>query len=185
MYELFKKINSLKRTPRIGWLESGGSLSKTEDVAQHSFEVSSITLILADLTNKEIDTEKALKMAIIHDWAEAVTGDFSQEMTREIGDIAKIEIERSVMENTLLKEIQNSEIYLDIWNEYNESKTGESKLVHLADKISILIEAKELSKRGIHTEKLEKIWNTVREEVEKYTQEFPNIKELIGNLEKL
>lgn len=168
----------------MGWLESGTSLSETEDVAQHSFEVSTITLILADLTNKKINTEKALKMSIIHDWAEAVTGDFSKEMTEELGRQTKREIEKSIMKNILLKEMQNKKEYLDIWEEYDENETRESRLVHLADRISILIEAKELSKKGLHTEKLEDIWNTVRKEVDEYIQEFPNAKEILKDLEK-
>ncbi len=89
MYELLKRINKLKKTPRMGWLESDIDISEAEDVAQHSFETASITLVLSELLENEIDRGRALKMAIIHDWAESITGDFSRDMSSQLGEDIK------------------------------------------------------------------------------------------------
>ncbi len=167
----------------MGWLESGAAPSEAEDVAQHSFETTAITMILSDSIDGKIDIERALKMSVLHDWAEAVIGDFSKEVTEQIGKEVKRNIEENVIENIIVKDIPNREEYLNLWKEYSDSKTKESKLVHLADKFSILIEAKYLFQRGIQSKKIKEIWETVKEDIEKYQEEFPIVKKLLEEIE--
>lgn len=168
----------------MGWLESGIRSGEAEDVAQHSFETSAITLLLADSLPEDIDKERALRMAVIHDWAEAVTGDISREISEQMGLEIRERIEEEVLKNLLPEEIPNREEYLDIWREYTQRKTQESKIVYLADKLSILFEARKLFREGENSEKLWEIWSTTKEEVESYTEEFPFLKNLLQKLEK-
>lgn len=183
MIELLKKLNELKQTPRIGWLEAGIKLSEAEDVAQHTFETSAITLLLIESIGENISKEKALRMAIIHDWAESVTGDFSKEVTEQIGSKIKLDIEESAMEYLLAEDIHSRQNYIDLWQEYCKGETKESKLVHTADRISILIEASKLFRRGKNSEKLSEIWKSSKKEVLEYAKEFPQITALIKELE--
>ncbi len=67
----FSKIRKLKEIERSGWVVSG--VKKPESVADHSFGVALLVMLLGK--NKNIDLEKALKMALIHDLGEAITGD--------------------------------------------------------------------------------------------------------------
>lgn len=182
LLELLKKINELKRTPRMGWLESGIEQSEAEDVAQHSFEVSTITLLLADSIDEEVDTCRALRMAIIHDWAEAITGDFSLDVSKGLGVGVKENIEETVIDTLLLKEIDDGEKYLKAWQEYSDLETKESRLVRVADRLSILVEASGLFQEGERSEKLEEIWQTTRKELEDYTEEFPALENLLREL---
>lgn len=179
-----EKINALKRTPRLGWLESGIHPSEAEDVAQHSFETSTITLLLADSLEEGVDSERALRMAIIHDWPEAVTGDLSREVSEEIGPEVKEKIEEKAMEDLLEKGVLDRKGHLEIWREYSERKTKESRLVHAADRLSVLVEASELFRRGERSEKLKEIWKTVREELNAFVEEFPVLEDLLPRLDE-
>lgn len=184
LYEFLKKINNLKRTPRMGWLESGISSSEAEDVAQHSFETATITLLLAGSLESEVDNERALKMAIVHDWAESITGDLSKGVSDQIGSEVKGQIEEEVMENLLTDEVPDREEYLGIWREYNELRSREAKLVRVADKLSILFEASELFRRGERSEKLRKIWETTMDELEPFEDSFPVLEDFVRELEE-
>lgn len=184
MYELLKRINYLKKIPRMGWLESGINGSEAEDVAQHSFETAAISLILADLLEEEIDSEKVLRMAVVHDWAESITGDFSKDMSLQIGEGVKNRIEEKAMENLLSSDVIRGGDYLRIWKEYSEGKSRESKIVFLADRLSILIEASRLLDEGKRSRKLGEIWEAVRKEISPYIEEVPELEELLKKLDR-
>lgn len=182
--EFLERINALKRTPRMGWLEGGINPSEVEDVAQHSFETVTITLLLADSLDEGIDVERALKMAVIHDWPEAITGDFSREISEQIGVEFKENIEEKVMENLLESDISGREDYLEIWKEYSEMKTKEARIVRMADLLSILFEADGLFRRGERSEKLREIRETSREELDPFIEDFPILGDLLEGLDK-
>lgn len=181
--EFLEKINLLKRISRMGWLEAGLNPSEAEDVAQHTFITSVITLLLSDSLERDINIERALKISIIHDWAETIIGDFSARVTSLIGKEVKEDIEEKAMEEFLLDKIDNGRNYLKLLKEYSENKTPESQLVHAADRISILVEANYLFKRGENSEKLKKIWRSVRGELETYVDVFPILENLLEDLE--
>ena len=63
-------INNLKNTTRHVWNDSG----RQESVAEHSWCVAVMALLVAD-EFPGIDIEKVLKMCLIHDFGEAITGD--------------------------------------------------------------------------------------------------------------
>lgn len=166
----------------MGWLECGVSPVEAEDVAQHSFETAAITMLLADhLKEEEIDQERALQLAIIHDWAEALTGDISREVSSQIGQEVKEGMAHRAIED-LVRDLPGEERYLKLWEEYSEGLTKESKLVLAADQLSVLVEATRLFERGEQSKELDKLWNEVREGVEKYVEEFPIIRELLDEL---
>ena len=68
----------LKSVPRTGWLDRGVEPLRVESVADHSFGVALLAWACALQRRAEgaaIDPERVLKLAIIHDLAEAETGD--------------------------------------------------------------------------------------------------------------
>ncbi len=184
MYDFLEKINILKRTPRMGWVESGIDPSEAEDVAQHSFETSTITLVLSYSTEQEIDKERAIQMAVLHDWAESVTGDLSKERSEAIGEEAKMEMEESVMEKSLLGDLSFEGSFLELWREYTEGETLEARLVFVADRLSILMEGSYLFRQGEKSEKLKEIWREVRSELDSYTEEFSVLVDLLEDLDE-
>jgi putative hydrolases of HD superfamily len=68
----------LKSVPRSGWLDRGLDSLRVESVADHSFGVALLAWVCAlqrAAAGAAIDPERVLKLAIIHDLAEAETGD--------------------------------------------------------------------------------------------------------------
>jgi len=167
----------------MGWVESGIEPRESEDVAQHSFETSTITLLLSQkVDDGEVNVEKAMKMAILHDWSESVTGDFSKSQTESIGKSNKIKIEKEAMEKILPNGFFGSGSLLKIWEEYSEKKTKEAKIVFVSDRLSILLEAEYLFSQGKKNKKLKKIWEDVHSELTNFTNEFPFLTDLLESL---
>ena len=70
----------LKSLPRTGWLDRGLDALRVESVADHSFGVALLAWVCALQRQAEgaaIDSERVLKLALIHDLAEAETGDWT------------------------------------------------------------------------------------------------------------
>jgi putative hydrolases of HD superfamily len=70
----------LKSLPRTGWLARGLDALRVESVADHSFGVALLAWVCALQRQAEgaaIDPERVLKLALIHDLAEAETGDWT------------------------------------------------------------------------------------------------------------
>ncbi|MEM4348410.1 MAG: HD domain-containing protein [Candidatus Anstonellaceae archaeon] len=66
----------LKKLPRTGWLDFA---FPAESVADHSFGTALIALVLSKMENLDKSSEAdLLKLAILHDLAEAKTGDLSK-----------------------------------------------------------------------------------------------------------
>lgn len=169
----------------MGWLECGIPPKQAEDVAQHSFETTSITLLLAKRIQEEgmkINCDKAVKMAVIHDWGEAIIGDISEGISKRLGPI-KDDMERESFKE-LTKNLSDKKEYLDLWNEYLEEKSIEAKIVRAADLLSILIELTHHFEEGRRNEDLVELWQNVKNQLLEKADEFPPIKELLSELEK-
>lgn len=126
----------LKRIPRTGWVDSG--VVDPESVADHSYRTALTAMVLSDQYG--LDTCKVIRMALLHDLAEAETGDFTPMMKKS----NHLEIENKTMRRILagLDEPQRTQ-YWDIWLEYQAKETQEAILVHDADKLDMLLQAKE------------------------------------------
>ena len=78
-----------------------------------------------------------MKMALLHDIAECITGDITpHDMDRE----RKIEKERNAMKK-LAKEIGME--YYKIWEEFIEGESKEAKILQEIDKVEMIMQAKE------------------------------------------
>jgi len=135
--EFFYQIVNLKTTQRSGW-KSKLNLSDSESVAEHTYMMSVMAMVLSDIKN--LNTEKIIKMSLLHDWAESKIGDFMPgEVTNE---------EKSILEDKAMAEIlsilpdkiQND--YQNIWNDYSNNISLESKFVHQLDKLEMVLQAK-------------------------------------------
>jgi putative hydrolase of HD superfamily len=135
--EFFFQIAGLKKLPRSGWKIKVG-LNNSESVAEHSYMMSVMAMVLSDL--KSLNSEKVIKMSILHDWAESKIGDF---MPDEIGYEKKSELENYAMTEileSLPQTIQSD--YQNIWDEFLVRDTPESRLVHELDKLEMALQAK-------------------------------------------
>lgn len=71
-----RRAARLKTVPRTGWLDRGVPPAAVESVADHTFGVALLAWIAAQAAaDPALDPDRVLKLALLHDLAEAVTGD--------------------------------------------------------------------------------------------------------------
>lgn len=133
----FFQIANLKNTPRTGW-KAKLKISNSESVADHTYMMSVMAMVLSDMKN--MDTEKIIKMTVLHDWAESKIGDF---MPDEITIEEKHELEEKAM-SEILSELPDSlsQNYNTVWNDYITISSIESRFVHELDKLEMALQAK-------------------------------------------
>ena len=166
-------VGKLKKVKRTGWIAAG--VKRAESVAEHSFRTAFLTMILSKKSG--LDQSKLLKMAIVHDLAEALTGDLVMEKGKKKVRSRK---ERTKLDEEALKEIfaeiDNGQEYFTLWQEANERQTKEAKFLKQVDKLEMLIQALEYegeTKPG----KLDEFWENTEmhledKEFKKFFQEL-------------
>ncbi|CAE5958535.1 unnamed protein product [Arabidopsis arenosa] len=114
----------LKTTKRKGWINQG--INGPESIADHMYRMALMALIAGDLTG--VDRERCIKMAIVHDIAEAIVGDItpSDGVPKE---------EKSRREKAALKEMcevlgggLRAEEITELWLEYENNASLEAIL---------------------------------------------------------
>jgi putative hydrolase of HD superfamily len=65
----------LKQTARTGWVDRGLPAERVESVADHSFRVALLAWLASAGTT--LDCDRVLSLALVHDLAEAITGDIT------------------------------------------------------------------------------------------------------------
>ncbi|AMQ18354.1 HD domain-containing protein [Thermococcus peptonophilus] len=178
MLGLFVELGNLKKLKRTGWVLRG--VSNPESIADHSFRTALITLFLADELKRrgvEINPDKALRIALIHDIGEARITDIPQPALKYVD---KSEAERKAVED-LLKTSPLPEEYYQLWLEYEEGSTPEGRLVRFADKLEMLIQALEYESAGASG--LDEFWSTL-ESIRK-SEFYGYFKEIVDGLGEL
>lgn len=142
IFDFLHKIENLKSTLRYNKTTSG----RKESTAEHTWRLALITFIIADELKLNIDVNKAIKIALVHDLAEALTGDIDAILIAE-GKFSKDEKKRQEIEAIMnlqhtLPEVIGKEIS-DLWHEYNDCETKEAKFVKALDKIETLTQLAE------------------------------------------
>jgi putative hydrolases of HD superfamily len=139
----FQYAIRLKYVKRAGWI-SKVKVQNPESVADHTFSMCAISMVLSDILG--LDTQRVMKMVILHDLAESITGDYMP------GEISKKH--KRVKEKKAINFILNCtpsnvrQNYIKIWNEYLQNKTDVAKLVHRVDKLEMILQARQYAKEG-------------------------------------
>lgn len=172
MNELLEIIANLKTVPRKGWRDKLNILNP-ESVADHSFSVATIAMILSDML--QLDTSKVVKMSLLHDLAESITGDFTP---NDIDRKEKEVLERKTMKK-ILEKLPASLVssYENIWDELLSNKTPEANLVHEIDKLEMLLQSRIYQKEGYPKERFESFIKTAKKEIKN-----PVLKEISDKL---
>lgn len=119
-------------------------------MAAHSFGVSVTAMLLADeLVSKgiDIDVEQVLRMAILHDWAEARVGDLPRTATNYFGAEARKAAESAALAD-MVEALKSRAQYQDLHESYEERNSVESRLVKAADVIDLLVQVLALERAG-------------------------------------
>jgi putative hydrolase of HD superfamily len=127
-----------------------------------------MTLISFLVTDSTIDKNKLMKICLVHDLAESMVGDItphdgvSKEDKRKLEEVTLLAIYllrlntscrliylvknalRGIVDDLSCKEIGDE--ILQLWLEYEETRTYEAQLAHQLDKLEMIIQANEYEK---------------------------------------
>ena len=144
------ELERLKRLDRTGWVLRGFP-NGTESVAAHSFGVGVSAMLLADEVRAQgvaVDVEKVLRIALLHDWAEARVGDMPRTATLYFGSEVRKQAETAAFRDLTAPVDNERGLYASLYHEYEERNTLEARLVKAADVIDLLVEALALERAG-------------------------------------
>lgn len=133
-------VRLLKTQPRTGWVDRGIPLEKTESIADHMYRMSIIAMALP---NRQVNIDRCVKIALVHDIAESLVGDITP-----FGGVTKAEKHRRELDTIdyLVKIVSpyNSEFaeeMKELWLEYEEIRSPEAVYVKDIDKFEMIQQA--------------------------------------------
>ncbi|KAJ0763805.1 putative HD/PDEase domain, 5'-deoxynucleotidase YfbR/HDDC2 [Helianthus annuus] len=124
---------------RKGWVNQG--IKGSESIADHMYRMALMALVADDLPG--INRERCIKIALVHDIAEAIVGDITPS-----DGVPKVE--KSRLEQAALNEMcevlgggKRAEEIKELWREYEDNASLEANLVKDFDKIEMILQALE------------------------------------------
>jgi putative hydrolases of HD superfamily len=163
LLSFFESVVRLKSVKRAGWVLKAG-ISNPESVSDHTYSMCAIGMILSDMLG--LDTERVMKMIIIHDLAESIIGDY---MPGEITRKKKRIDERKAMTSILYQmPVAIRSNYKGIWEEYQLNKTQVAKFVHKLDKLEMAMQATQYINEGHCNKMLFQFLDSVRISLAKF-----------------
>lgn len=134
MKRLLEYSLKLKHLERTGWIQK--NIKNPETVASHSYQMALMALYLSKDYSNQYDFNKVIKMCICHDLAESCIGDITpQDVTYK----NKRQEEAKAMQN-IANGCCFDELY-DLYIEYEQKETNESKLANDLDKLDMYIQS--------------------------------------------
>ena len=158
MFEFYKEICKVKEIERKGWNENIKILKnqRIESVAEHSFSLLFLALNVMKLENLKLDENKVLKMSLYHDLCEIFSGDISP--NDNISKQEKFELEFEAVKK--VSKIAGMEEYKQLWIEYEQQITPESKFVKAMDKLDTVLQAKIYAEKSGNYELFQEFYNS-------------------------
>ena len=159
------ELQRLKGLERTGWMLRGIQPG-AESVADHSYGVALAAMLLADeliARGVSVNVERTLRMALLHDWAEARVGDMPRTATEYFGAEARKRAERAAFDDLTngLKSGGVAEKYGALHEDYEERASLEARLVKAADVIDLLVQTLAFERAGVRG--LDEFWDGVAE----------------------
>lgn len=117
--QFLESIDALKTTYRQCLVMNG---ARNESTAEHTFSLAMAVLSLSSFANEPIDVGRALKMALFHDLAEALTGDtFHYDKSADVDELAALREVCAPLKGTPLYE----EI-ISLWQDFEHGSSAEA-----------------------------------------------------------
>ncbi len=138
--------SQLKQLYRQGWLRRGAPANRCESVAEHTFSVAVLAMMLADARAPALDALKVLRMALLHDFGEIYAGDITPADGVDPADKHALE-RRSI--HQVLDKLPNGALYAALWQEYESGATPEARFVRQIDRLDMALQAVLYERAGL------------------------------------
>ncbi len=139
----------LKNKVRTGWDSKHWNVKsdRIETISEHVVGTIGLAMVLNSEFEYNFDTDKELKMLVIHETGETLIGDITpfDGITPE----KKKEIEHQAMRDAL-GNLKEKDSLLNLLFEFDEQETPEAKCSHYCDKIEADLQAKIYQDKGMH-----------------------------------
>jgi len=128
----------LKTNKRTGWVEH--NIALPESISDHQYGLAMLSWLITDPT---VDRMKCIKMSLVHDLAECITGDITPH------DVNISKDQKLILENNAMLQLRDTlgsetgQEFYNLWKEYSENSSPEAKLVKQLDKLEMIIQANE------------------------------------------
>ena len=129
--EFLNKIEKLKCNTRHSWTSSG----RHESVAEHSWRLAVMAMLCAD-EYPDLDINKLIKMCLIHDIGEAVTGDVPSFLKNDEHEKNEAKAIEGLL-STLPKDTKDE--FAGLFAEMNDLATDEAKLFKALDNMEAVL----------------------------------------------
>lgn len=150
----FHEIGKLREVERKGFVVCG--IKDAQSSAEHSFRFAVMAMILGE--GRSIDVNKAIRMALVHDMAEARIGDIITWKAFEMGEKEKLAKERKALEDITKPLGKEGQEILKLWEEFEFGDTPEARFAKEIDKLEMVFQAFEYEHEG--KEKINKYIHT-------------------------
>ena len=138
--EFMKVLDKVCLVKRATLLSDGTS----ETDSSHSFKLAWLLMMIYPYLKHEYDYTRLLELALVHDIAEAETGDCPKSVQRAHQEAKKMKDAQELAAMEKYKGMLPPELsgrIFDIWREYEDKKTPEARLVTALDKIDANLQA--------------------------------------------
>jgi putative hydrolase of HD superfamily len=156
------ELQRLKGLERTGWMLRGIAQG-AESVAAHSYGVAVAAMMLADELRArgiKVDMERVLRVALLHDWAEARVGDLPRTASEYFGAEARKRAERAAFDDIVRgMQAEAAARYKELHEDYEERASLEARLVKAADVIDLLTQTLAFERAGVRG--LDEFWDGV------------------------
>lgn len=142
MTNLFQQIQFIKEIDKLKYIFRKTKLinsDRLENDVEHSWHLAMMAIVLAEHANEPIDITKVIKMVLIHDIVEIDSGDVFAYDTTKNHDNFEEELKAAKRIFGILPENQAEE-FVNLWLEFEEMKTPESKFARSLDRLEPLLQ---------------------------------------------
>jgi len=151
MLSVLLELQRLKRLDRTGWVLRGLPPG-AESVAAHSYGVALAAMLLADEVRRrgvEVNVERVLRLALLHDLAETRTGDMPRTVAQYYGEELRRRAERAAFDDVMRGLGREAEqAYGELHEDYERRASLEARLVKAADIVDLLAQALYFERAG-------------------------------------
>lgn len=142
----YYEFNQLKQLYRQGWLRKGVPRERCESVAEHTFSMAMLAMLLVDAYFPQLDGLRVLRLALLHDIGEVHAGDITPADQVDVNE--KHRLERDSVQQVMAG-LPNGAEYMTLWQEYEDGTSTEARFVKQIDRLEMGLQASVYQMQGL------------------------------------